>query len=232
MRLKLFLLVAVLAGGWLALRTGPARAYLTPQGAAALATALRGAWWAPAAFVAVYTCATALNFSGLVLTLLGGAVFGFWWGALLNSLGANLGASAAFWLARRLGREGLRAWLGDRLASVDRLTEHAGFSWLLRLRLIPVVPFNLLNFASGLTALPWSTYAAATALGIVPGTLVYTYFADAMLQGSRDATRGAFLRVAIAGALLVLLSFVPTLARRAGWLRPTALPPDRPTVRP
>ena len=128
MRLKLFLLLAVLAGGWLALRTGPARVYLTPQGAAALAAALRGAWWSPAAFVAVYTC--------------------------------------------------------------------------------------------------------ATALGIVPGTLVYTYFADAMLQGSRDATRGAFLRVAVAGGLLVLLSFAPALARRAGWLRPTALPPDRPTVRP
>jgi len=165
-----------------------------------------------------------------VLTLLGGAVFGFWWGALLNSLGANLGASAAFWLARRLGREGLRAWLGDRLASVDRLTEHAGFAWLLRLRLIPVVPFNLLNFASGLTALPWTTYAGATALGIVPGTLVYTYFADALLQGSRDATRAAFLRVAVAGVLLVLLSFAPALARRLGALpeRLTARPPDRP----
>ena len=230
MRLKLFVLLAVLVGGWLALRTGPARAYLTPQGVAALAAALRGAWWAPAAFVAVYTGATALNFSGLVLTLLGGAVFGFWWGALLNSLGANLGASAAFWLARRLGREGLRAWLGDRLASVDRLTEHAGFAWLLRLRLIPVVPFNLLNFASGLTALPWTTYAGATALGIVPGTLVYTYFADALLQGSRDATRAAFLRVAVAGVLLVLLSFAPALARRLGALpeRLTARPPDRP----
>src|SRR6266571_2047555 len=99
-------------------------------------------------------------------------------GALLKLLGANLGASAAFWVARLLGREGLHALLGDRLsAGLDRLAHQAGFAWLLRLRLIPIVPFNLLNFASGLTALPWRTYAAATAIGVIPATLVYTFFA-------------------------------------------------------
>ncbi len=80
-------------------------------------------------------------------------------------------------------------------------------------------------FASGLTALRWRSYAAATALGILPGTLVYTFFADAILRGSREATRGAFVRVAIAGSLLILLSFAPALARRLGVL------PDRLTAR-
>src|SRR5207247_702775 len=139
--------------------------WLTPRGIEQLLAALREPWWAPLAFVAAYTIAAALDFSGLVLTLVGGAVFGFWWGALLNLLGANLGASAAFWVARLLGREGLHALLGDRLsAGLDRLAHQAGFAWLLRLRLIPIVPFNLRNFASGLTALPWRTYAAATAI--------------------------------------------------------------------
>ncbi len=116
----------------------------------------------------------------------------------------------------------LRGLLGHRLGSLDQLTEQSGFAWLLRLRLIPVVPFNLLNFASGLTALRWRSFAVATAVGILPGTLVYTFFADAILEGSREATRGAFVRVAIAGGLLVLLSFAPALARRLGAL------PDRP----
>ena len=214
--LGLLVLAIVLAAGW---------HYFTAERATALIAALRGAWWAPVGFVAIYMLAAALNFSGLVLTLLGGAVFGFWWGSLLNTLGANLGANAAFWLARRLGREGLRGLLGDRLGSLDRLTEQSGFAWLLRLRLIPVVPFNLLNFASGLTALRWRSYAAATALGILPGTVVYTFFADAILRGSREATRGAFVRVAIAGSLLILLSFAPALARRLGVL------PDRLTAR-
>ena len=218
---KLLLLVALLTGGWFLVRT------FSPT---ALIATLRHAWWAGPAFVGIYTLAAALNFSGLALTLLGGVVFGFWWGTLLNTLGANLGATAAFWLARRLGRDGLQALFGNRLAGLDRLTQQAGFAWLLRLRLIPVVPFNLLNFTSGLTALPWRTYAAATALGILPATLVYTFFADAILAGSRDATRGAFVRVLIAGGLLVALSFTPALARRAGWL--TVRPSDRPTVRP
>lgn len=214
--LKLLGLLAVLAAAAYALRVSPARGALTLAGAGKLLATLRALRWAPVAFVLVYTLASTLDFSGLVLTLAGGALFGFWLGTLLNLIGANLGASGAFWIARLLGREGLHALLGARLAGLDRLTQQAGFAWLLRLRLIPVVPFNLVNFACGLTAMPWRTYAAATALGIVPGTLVYTFFADAMLSGSREASHRAFVRVLIAGALLVLLSFVPTLARRLG----------------
>ncbi len=227
---KLLVLVALLVAAALAVRASPARGWLTPRGIEQLLAALREPWWAPLAFVAAYTIAAALDFSGLVLTLVGGAVFGFWWGALLNLLGANLGASAAFWVARLLGREGLHALLGDRLSGgLDRLAHQAGFAWLLRLRLIPIVPFNLLNFASGLTALPWRTYAAATAIGVIPATLVYTFFADALLSGSREAGHRVFVRVLIAGALLVLLSFVPTIARKLGF---TVQPSDRPTVPP
>ena len=227
---KLLVLVALLVAAALAVRASPARGWLTPRGIEQLLAALREPWWAPLAFVAAYTIAAALDFSGLVLTLVGGAVFGFWWGALLNLLGANLGASAAFWVARLLGREGLHALLGDRLSGgLDRLAHQAGFAWLLRLRLIPIVPFNLLNFASGLTALPWRTYAAATAIGVIPATLVYTFFADALLSGSREAGHRVFVRLFIAGALLVLLSFVPTIARKLGF---TVQPSDRPTVPP
>ena len=227
---KLLVLIALLVAAALAVRASPARGWLTPRGIEQLLAALREPWWAPLAFVAAYTIAAALDFSGLVLTLVGGAVFGFWWGALLNLLGANLGASAAFWVARLLGREGLHALLGGRLSGgLDRLAHQAGFAWLLRLRLIPIVPFNLLNFASGLTALPWRTYAAATAIGVIPATLVYTFFADALLSGSREAGHRVFVRLLIAGALLVLLSFVPTIARKLGF---TVQPSDRPTVPP
>ena len=227
---KLLVLIALLVAAALAVRASPARGWLTPRGIEQLLAALREPWWAPLAFVGAYTLAAALDFSGLVLTLVGGAVFGFWWGALLNLVGANLGASAAFWVARLLWREGLHALLGDRLSTrLDRLAHQAGFAWLLRLRLIPVVPFNLLNFGAGLTAMPWRTYAAATAIGVVPATLVYTFFADALLSGSREAGHRVFVRVLIAGALLVLLSFIPTIARKWGVAAP---PSERPTVPP
>ncbi|MGH7548355.1 MAG: VTT domain-containing protein [Gemmatimonadales bacterium] len=216
--LKLAALIGLLVVAAIVLRASPARDLLTPQGVGRLIERLRGSWWAPFVFVVAYVAACGLAFSGTLLTLAGGAVFGFWWGALLNTIGANLGAWAAFWLARVLGREGLKGLLGRRLAGLDRVAQQSGFAWLTRLRLIPIVPFNLLNFASGLTALPWRTYAAATAVGILPGTLVYTFFADALLSGGREASQQAFVRVLIAGALLVLLGFVPTVARKLGWV--------------
>ncbi len=207
--LKLLALLGLLAVAWLVLREVPAREFLN---------GLRGTWWGPLAFIALYVALSALDFSGLVLTLAGGALFGFWWGALLNTMGANLGATAAFWLARALGRDGLRALVGDRMSGLNRLTEAGGPMWLLRLRLIPVVPFNLLNLAAGLTAMPWRGYAAATAIGILPGTLVYTYFADAITAGAAGGSRAALVRVFVAGVLLVALSFLPALARRLGWV--------------
>lgn len=216
--LKLVALLSLLALAWLALRHVPAREILTADGLRRLSATLRSGWWGPVGFVLLFAVLSALDFSGLVLTLVGGAVFGFWWGALLNTMGANLGASGAFWLARALGRDGLRALVGDRLSGLDRLAAGRGPMWLLRLRLIPIVPFNLLDLASGLTAMPWRGYAAATAIGILPGTLVYTYFADAIVAGVSGGSRMAFVRVLVAGALLVGLSFLPTLARRLGWV--------------
>jgi len=212
--LKLGALLAVLALAWLVLRQMPIGELSTRAGIDRLRTTVREAWWGSIAFVAFYAVFAALDFSGFVLTLVGGALFGFWRGALLNTLGANLGASAAFWLARSLGREGLHALLGDRMAQLDRLATSRAPVWLLRLRLIPLVPFNLLNLAAGLTAMRWREYAIATAIGMLPGTLVYTYFAGALVAGVEGGSRGALLRALGAGLLLVLVSFVPSLARR------------------
>lgn len=207
---KLVLLAVVLGtAAWFAVRSAT-----TPEDVALYLTAIRGSAWAPVLFVVGYAVLSTLEFSGAVLTLAGGAVFGFGWGAVLNTLGANLGASGAFWLARALGRDGVRALLGNRLAVVDRLTEAQGFVWLLRLRLIPVVPFNLLNLAAGMTRMSWPTFAAATAIGILPGTLVYTWFADGVVAGIREASRGALLRTAVAGGALLLLTFMPWVVSR------------------
>jgi uncharacterized membrane protein YdjX (TVP38/TMEM64 family) len=85
---------------------------------------------------------------------------------------------------------------------------------VLRLRLLPLVPFNVLSFAAGLAGVPFRPYLAATALGILPGTIVYTYFADSLLAGVEGASRQAFARVAAAGALLLAVSFGPALVRR------------------
>lgn len=167
---------------------------------------LRGAtgrWWAGPLFALVYAAAVAFALPASILTLVGGAAFGLWRGVLWVTLGANLGASIAFWLARRLGRPALEGLLGPRLGTFDRTSGAAGFQGLLTLRLLPVAPFSLLNFLAGLTIIPWWDYALATAIGILPGTVIYVYFADALLAGSAGSSRSALLRAAGAGLLLV-----------------------------
>lgn len=207
--LRLAVLVAILVAGFIAFRELPVRTLLER---------LRESAWGPVVFVLLYGVLTALNVPGLALTLAGGVVFGFALGSVLNTLGANLGATGAFWLARAFGRSGLRALMGARVDRMDRFAKGHGPLWLLRLRLVPVVPFNVLNVASGLSAMPWPGFALATAIGILPGTLVYTYFADAIVSGAAEGSRAALVRVLVAGMLLLALSFLPTLARRWGWM--------------
>jgi uncharacterized membrane protein YdjX (TVP38/TMEM64 family) len=179
--------------------------------------ALRDRPAAPALFVALYALASALGLPATVLTLAGGAVFGVGRGLVLNWLGAMLGALGAFVLARSLGRDAVRRLLGRRRAkALDRLAAAHGRATLFRLRVIPVVPFAVLNFGSGISGIAPRDYLVATAFGILPANFVYTYSADALVAGAGGAREEALVRVAIAAALLVALSFLPTLARRFG----------------
>jgi uncharacterized membrane protein YdjX (TVP38/TMEM64 family) len=168
----------------------------------------------PVLFVLGYAIATVFGLPGTVFTLAGGAIFGVLLGSFLNWLGATLGAIGAYTLARQLGSDAVRNLLGRHASTLDALTSKAGFATIFRLRLIPVVPFNALNFAAGLAPAPFRAYALSTALGIIPGTVVYTYFADSLVAGVTGARDRALVHVAVAGALLIALSFVPALARR------------------
>lgn len=216
---KLSILVLLLLGALALFSYAPVREQLSPDGLARLVAMLRTSWWGPLAFVLLYALLVTFDFSGLALTLIGGAVFGFGLGLLLNTIGANLGANGAYWLARTLGRDGVRALGGKRLAHLQGLANEGGAMWLFRLRLIPLVPFNLLDLAAGLSGMRWRGYAIATAFGILPGTLLYTYFADKLLSGIEGRSRDVMLRALAAGLALVALSFSPAIARRFGWLK-------------
>ena len=219
---KAVILIAALAGAFALAYT---QGWFKYRELSTLAQAVRGARDTPAAaplFVLMYVVATAFALPGSVLTLAGGALFGLSFGTLLNWLGATIGATVAYFLARVLGKDAVRGILGRHAEKLDKLTGEQGFLNLLRLRLIPIVPFNALNFGAGLVGVKARSYFAATALGIIPGTIVYTYFADALLSGAEGVQAKAFVRVAVAGGLLLLLSFVPTIARKLGWMPRTS----------
>lgn len=212
------MLVAVLFGAWFLARAFGVFELLQLERLTALIREARTVAWAAPAFVVTYAVFASLGLPATPLTLAGGALFGPWWGTLFNWLGATAGATGAFFLARLLGKDALRSLLGARVGRLDALTGNGAFAGLLRLRLLPIVPFNALNFGAGLAGVRPVAYVAATALGIIPGTAVYTYFADALLAGVDGAREAALVRVAVGGALLVLLSFLPALFRRVGWI--------------
>lgn len=227
--IRLTILAAVIAGAYVLAQRVGLLAYADPAKLGEAVRAAREVPWAAPAFVLTYAVATSLGLPGTPLTLAGGAIFGAVAGTGLNWIGATLGATGAFFLARRLGSQTLRQLLGSRASALDSLASAQALLPLLRLRLIPVVPFNALNFGAGLAGVRPSTYIASTALGILPGTAIYTYFADSLLAGVDGARAQAFQQVGIAAALLIALSFVPTLAKRWGWIAALAVTVALPT---
>jgi uncharacterized membrane protein YdjX (TVP38/TMEM64 family) len=131
---------------------------------------------APIAFIAIYTAAVVALFPASILTIAAGALFGLFPGAIYAFTGAVLGSTAAFLLARYAFREAVarRSAAMPRFGAVERAVSAEGRRIVFFLRLSPLVPFNLLNYALGLTTVPVVDYLLASA-GMIPGTLVYTY---------------------------------------------------------
>lgn len=162
-----------------------------------------------ALFVLIYCVQTALSLPGAtILTLAGGFLFGTFTGGLFVNLGATSGAALAFLASRYLFKETVENKFGKKLATMQEGFENNAFNYLLTLRLIPLFPFFLVNLASGLTRIKLSTYIGATAIGILPGSLVYSN------AGKQLSTINSLKDIASPGVLgafilLGLLSMVP-----------------------
>jgi uncharacterized membrane protein YdjX (TVP38/TMEM64 family) len=214
-KVKFFLLMAILLSGIVALRWTPVANILNKDNLLAFLESIRGKWWGPLVFIGIYAASCGLAIPGSILTLAGGAIFGTWWGTLYNVLAANLGASLAFTIARFLGRDFLQRFTQKgKWAQWDERFSKAGFQTIFRLRLIPIIPFNALNYGAGLSSIHFRDYCLASILGMLPGTFIYTYFADALLQGVQGANRQALTHLAMASALMIALSFVPSLYKK------------------
>lgn len=169
---------------------------------------------AAAWFVAVYAIAATLAIPATPFTLVGGVVFGVVQGALLNWIAATIGATGSFLLARLLGADAVRSLLGRHAERLAWLTYETSVVTIMRLRLVPVVPFVGLSVAAGLAGVPLRAFVIGTAIGIIPGTLIYTWFAHSLLLGSAAASRSAYLQLAGAATLLIALSFLPAIISR------------------
>src|SRR5260370_10964301 len=136
--------------------------------------------WGPVVFILGYAAATVAFAPGAVLTLAAGALFGLFYGTIYTLAGATLGASLAFLVARYVARRAVerRIAANRRFQAIDRAVGREGFKIVALLRLSPVFPFNLLNYALGLTRVRFLDYFAASA-AMLPGTLLYVYYGKA-----------------------------------------------------
>jgi uncharacterized membrane protein YdjX (TVP38/TMEM64 family) len=141
------------------------------------------------AYVVLYIVAVVAAVPGLPISIAAAAIFGAFKGVILVSIGSTLGASLAFLIARYLARDAIYRRLSgnDKFQRLDRLTEQHGAIIVAITRLVPLFPFNLLNYGYGLTRVPFWTFAFWSWLCMLPGTIVYLVGTDAIV---RAATTG------------------------------------------
>ncbi len=205
-RLALGLAIASMAS-WLALN----RDRLDP---ALIESSIRDlGLWAPLGYIAFFALGTVLFVPGAIFGLAGGVLFGPVWGSVLNLIGATLGATLAFLAARYLAADWARRKAGGRLDRLIAGVEAEGWRFVAFVRLAPLFPFNLLNYALGLTRIPLAQYVIASLICMAPGTIAFTYLGYAGRQafaGGETLVRTGL----IALGLLALAAFVPRIARR------------------
>ena len=173
---------------------------------------LRHLRWILPGFIAAFALGATIGLPATPFYLTGGALFGPVLGSLANWGGANLGAIGGFLLSRTLGHGALAHVIRRRVPDLNSVVAEHGFATVMRLRLIPVFPYNALNFGAGLAGMRFVPFAVATALGIVPAVILYTILGHSLVEGALG--HGSFARAAIVGAVIVVLSFLPTIVKR------------------
>lgn len=174
----------------------------------ALQEALRGLGpWAPLAFMAIKVTTVVFALPSAPVTFVGGVLFGPVWGTAINVVAATAGASATFFIGRALGREAIEHRLRGRLKELDEGFATDGLAFMLFLRLVPLFPFNGINYGAGLTRVSFRDYLLGTFFGIMPGAAVFTYIGAAAAEASPTKFLLGF-------GLLGLLALIPVFVRR------------------
>jgi uncharacterized membrane protein YdjX (TVP38/TMEM64 family) len=210
--IKAFILLAFITLAVLIVRFTSLKEFFTEE---AMGRFLKASgFWAPLLFILFYGAGICLFVPGTLLTGLGAAIFGAYRGFLYVWMGAMLGASAAFWIGRTLGREFTASLIGDRLKKYDDAIGSKGFATVLYLRLV-YFPFTAMNFGMGLTRVRFRDYFFGTALGIIIGTFIFTFFIGTLrgVLSSGDWGQLFSLKVFFSVILFVFSLFIPKIIK-------------------
>ena len=212
-RVKAVVLVVFIIAAICLVRFTSIKNYLSPE---ALGTFLDAAgFWGPLIFMLIYSVGVCLFLPGTLLTGLGAAIFGAYWGFVYVWFGAMIGAGAAFYIGRTLGREFAASLIGDRLKKYDDAIERNGFATVLYLRLI-YFPFTPMNFGMGLTKVHFWDYFSGTGLGIIVGTFIFTFFIGTLKEVWTSGNWGELIsfKVFFSIGLFIFSFFIPKIIKK------------------
>lgn len=171
--------------------------------------------FAPIVYIGFYVLATIFFLPGLPVTMLSGLAFGPFWGVVYASIGSVIGISCAFFIARYVARGVVERWV-DRNAQFRRIDEgvkRQGWRMLMITRLLPIFPFNLQNYAYGLTKIKFVTFFVVSWVCMLPGTAAYVQLGAAVNVGEGNI-RKTLLYLAGAALCVVLVSLIPSFIRK------------------
>ena len=170
---------------------------------------------APLIYIGLYLVSTVFFLPGSPVTVLAGFVFGPLWGVFYASVASIISVSIAFLIARYVARDLVESWVKDntQFRKIDEQVEEQGWRILMFTRLVPIFPFNLQNYAYGLTSIRFSTYVLVSAIFMLPGTAVFVQLGGAFVSGEGNIWK-TLLYLGVAGVLMVLLSLIPKLLQK------------------
>ena len=211
--LKAAILAVFVVAAIIVVRYTPIKDYLSAEALGRFLDAV--GIWAPVVFMVIYAGGVCLFLPGTLLTGLGAAIFGAYWGFVYVWFGAMAGASIAFWIGRTLGREFASSLIGDKLKKYDDAIERNGFATVLYLRLV-YFPFTPMNFGMGLTKVHFRDYFFGTGLGIIVGTFIFTFFIGSLKEVWTSGNWGELIsfKVFFSIGLFIFSFFIPKILKK------------------
>ncbi len=211
--LKAAILFVFVVAAIIFVRYTPIKDYLNAEGLGRFLDA--AGLWAPVVFMIIYALGVCLFLPGTLLTGLGAAIFGPYWGFVYVWFGAMAGSSIAFWIGRTLGREFAASLIGDKLKKYDDAIERNGFATVLYLRLV-YFPFTPMNFGMGLTKVRFWDYFSGTGLGIIVGTFIFTFFIGTLKEVWVSGNWGELIsfKVFFSIGLFIFSFFIPKIIKK------------------
>ena len=171
--------------------------------------------WGPVVFVGIYIAGVVAALPGAALTVAAGPLFGSVIGVILVSIASTIGACLSFLIGRYFARTAVSGWLSQKemFLKLDRMTKDQGAIIVAITRLVPIFPFNLLNYGFGLTSVPFLTYAFWSWLCMLPGTVFYVVFADASFKSATESEI-PWVLIGVAVGVFIFLTVIVRFARK------------------